>query len=184
MTANPAREPNTGTWIHSRQPEVVWCVRTVHASRQNSTKTLPYPAAGRALRGESVACDSGPSSLEPRCRFDEILAKIGQCRAWSPGHLVLWPSPLTRLKEGPTRNLPIRWQPRQPRPRVQGSDPWYAHRRMGLLIIDDDITVGGRLAEKALCRISSRRQLSILYLHHHLHHRHHTIATTTWRARL
>lgn len=46
---------------------------------------VPSCTKGRAWR---IACDSDPSSLEPRCRFDEILTKLGQCRAWSPGHLV------------------------------------------------------------------------------------------------
>lgn len=88
MTANLVREPNTGTWIHSRQPEVVWCVRTVHVSWQDSTITLPYPAAGRVRRGERV----WPATQVPAAWNQDVdlMKSWPKLASAEPGHLVTW----------------------------------------------------------------------------------------------
>lgn len=102
MTANLVREPNTGSWIRVEAAENV--VRAYCACES----AVQYPAICLTQLQEGYGVESVcPATQVPAAwnqdvlrRFDQILAKIGQCRAWSPGHLVLWSSPLTRLEEG------------------------------------------------------------------------------------
>lgn len=91
MTANLVREPNTGSWIRVETAEA-GVVRAYCACG-----TVPEPCLTQLHEGHGTAwrvCGlrlrSQQLGTKMYSRFDQILAKIGQCRAWSPGHLVLW----------------------------------------------------------------------------------------------
>ncbi|KAI7781353.1 hypothetical protein LA080_014787 [Diaporthe eres] len=77
--------------------------------------------------------------------------------------MVLWPSPLTRLKDGPNAICPYDGNHDSHDPGDKDLIHGTLTNEWVLLLINDDIitVVSGRLAENAYCRISSRRQLSM-----------------------
>lgn len=108
MTANLVREPNTGSWIRVETAEA-GVVRAYCACG-----TVPEPCLTQLHEGHSVE-RVWPTTQVPAAWNQDVdlikswpklaSAEPGRSVTWSFGPLV---SPLTRLNEGPTRNLPIR----------------------------------------------------------------------------